>query len=87
MRYIVATLDVVGQPEEGWEINDQHQIGVIDVTEDVLEDDESLLAVLNENGFTNDLTTEELEFVGDDTELTLHYWTTGFPILSLIRQQ
>ncbi len=87
MRYIVASLDVVGQPEEGWEINDQHQIGVIDIDESVFEDDEALLNVLNENGFTNDGSTEEFEFIGDDTELTLMYWQTGFPVLSLIRQQ
>jgi hypothetical protein len=86
MRYIVASLDVIGDPETGWEVNDLHQIGTIDVTEDVLNDDSALLNVLAENGYTED-TSDELEFVGDDSELTLHYWTSGLPVLSLIRQQ
>ena len=82
MRYKVASLDVI--LDEGWEINDLHEIGVIDIDADAIDDDEMILNILNEVGYTNDLTTQDTEIDGDETLLTLIDFETGRPLYQLI---
>lgn len=87
MRYIVASLDtILIDADNGWEINDQHQIGMVDISEEALDDDQTVFNILNELGYTDAITTDDYEIDGDNTCLTIINWETGRPTLQLIRE-
>lgn len=88
MRFVVASLDVVGNQLDGFEINDQHQVGSIDVSLEVAEDDQLLLDVLNANGFLEGLTIDDVYFMGESVDyLVIHDEETDRPVLALILEQ
>lgn len=82
MRYMVASLDVI--LDEGWEINDLHPIGMIDLDSDAVDDDQAILNILNEVGYTDGLTIENTEIDGDIDLLTLIDAESGRPLYQLI---
>lgn len=83
MRYTVASLDVISDGY-GWEINDSHAIGMIDLDADALDDNDTILNILNEVGYTDDLTSDDTEIDGDIDVLTLIDFETGRPLYQLI---
>ncbi len=87
MRYVVASVDVLGSPEQGWEMNDERQIGTIEIDEDVFYDDDAIMDVLAESEYfdPNDYTTVEVD--GDESRLVLIDFETGRPLLTLSRAQ
>lgn len=88
MRFIVASCDVVGNQETGWEVNDQHQVGTIDISQDVAEDDQLTLDVLNVNGFLENATIDDVYFMADGLDyITIFNDETDRPVLALILEQ
>lgn len=85
MRFIVASLDVLGNISEGWEVNDQHQVGTIDISQEVAEDDQLTLNVLNANGFLENATIDDVYFMADGLdEIVIYDDETDRPVLTLI---
>lgn len=88
MRYIVASCDVVGNQHDGWEVNDQHQVGTIDISLEVAEDDQLVLDVLNANGFLENATIDDVYFMADGCDyMTIFNDETDRPVLALILEQ
>jgi glutaredoxin 2 len=88
MRFAVTTLDVIQDRNGSWEVNDQHQVGSIDVDLAVAEDDQLTLDVLNANGFLNNLTIEDVYFMGESVDyIQIHDEETDRPILALVLEQ
>lgn len=84
MRYVVASLDVLGTRDFGYEVNDEHQIGTIDVSQEVADDDKLLLGVLNTNGFLDNATIDDVYFMGESCDyLQVFSEETDRPLLSL----
>lgn len=87
MRFAVASLDAL-RTNYDWEVNDQTQIGSIDISEDVANDDQLVLDVLNANNITNNLTTEDVYFMGEDLHyIQIHDEETDRPLFALILEQ
>ena len=85
MRFIVASLDVLRTSLNDWEVNDQHQVGTIDISRDVAEDDQLTLDVLNAGGFLENTTIEDVYFMGESIDyIQIHDEETDRPILALI---
>lgn len=87
MRYTVARLDASIHDRTGmWDICDQHQIGTLDITNEVFEDDHALLNMLITAEYVDASTTiENIYFMGDDyAYLSLHDDDTMRPLLALI---
>lgn len=84
MKYIVASLDVLNEGDGSWGINDVHRMGVININGLVLDDDQLILDILNECGYTNDLTVEDVEIDGDGEVLTITDFESGRPLYQLI---
>ena len=88
MRFAVATLDVVGNDSTGWEVNDQHQIGAIDISQEAAEDDQSILNVLNQLEYLDNATLEDVGVFGEDLSyLQVIDAMSGRPLLALILEQ
>lgn len=87
MRYVVASNDCVGNSEKGWDINDQHQIGTIDVEQDVIEDDQLILDVLSAADYLDSATVDDYIVVGDETCFDIIECGSDRPVLSLRLQQ
>lgn len=85
MRYVVASVDAITE-FGGWAINDAREMGAINIDGVVLDDDQLLLDILNECGYTNDLTLDDTEIDGDGELLTLHDSESGRPLYQLILQ-
>lgn len=83
MRYVVASVDAITE-FGGWAINDAREMGAINIDSLVLDDDQLILDILNECGYTNDLTIEDTEIDGDGELLTLIDSETGRPLYQLI---
>lgn len=84
MRYVVASVDVLGNEEIGWDVNDTHQIGTIDISDEVINDDQLILDVLNEAQYTDNVTVEDYFIEGDDSYMTVRSEEDGRPMLALI---
>ncbi len=87
MRYAVLALDVWGNENDGFEVNDSRQIGTIDVDQTVYEDDQLLIDVLNEAGYLDNATVEDVVFDGDESRLEVSDNETYRPLLSLVLEQ
>jgi hypothetical protein len=89
MRYTVASLDVIGNQNDGWEVNDQRQVGTLDITPEVFEEDQVLLDMLIAAEYIDASTTiENVYFMGHDfAYLALHDDDTDRPLLALILEQ
>jgi len=83
MRYVVGYVDAI-QEYGGWAVNDLHPIGVVDMDSTALDDDETILEILNECGYTEDLSVFNTEIDGDGDCLTLLDAESGRPMYQLV---
>ncbi len=83
MRYTVASVDAIANGG-CWEVNDLTQIGVIDLDANAIDDDQLILDILNEVGYTDNLTVDDTEIGGDDDLLMLIDSESGRPLYQLI---
>lgn len=83
MRYAVASVDAIVE-FGGWAINDAHEMGAINIDARVLDDDQLILDILNECGYTQDLTIDDTEIDGDGECLTILDSESGRPLYQLI---
>lgn len=89
MRFTVLNLDVVRDTKDmlGWNISDTHQVGTIDVSDEVWQDDYLLLDVLNAAGYVDNLNAEDVYFMIESDFLELRDEETERPILGLVVEQ
>jgi hypothetical protein len=84
-KFAVVSLDVWGNVEEGFEVNDQWKIGTVEFDADA--SDEEIVNVLIEDGYlTNGTKAEDLDFDGDDSFIMISAAETGLPIFNLIKE-
>lgn len=88
MRFTVASLDVLGSEVNGWKVNNQNQVGTVDISQEVFENDQLVLNVLNISGYLENATIDDVYFMCDDNAyLQIHDEETERPILALILEQ
>ena len=84
MKYRVWTLDVLGNVDDGWEVNDRSNVGDIEVNEtDGLKDVwERLVA----EGFANGSFEESDPTWDDESYITFDEAATGRPVFALTKE-
>jgi hypothetical protein len=86
-QWNVVTYDVWGNEDEGFEVNDSHGAGHIELEDEEQFDDEILLQKLTEAGFLADVEIDDLAFDGDDAVVYINDAHNGKPLLGLVRDQ
>lgn len=84
-QWNVVTYDVWGNADEGFEVNDSHGAGHIELEDEEHFDDQVLLEKLSEAGFLQGRELDDLSFDGDDTAVYINDAHTGEPLLGLVR--
>jgi hypothetical protein len=86
IKYAVCSLDVWGNSEEGYDVNDVFKIGTIDLGEDM--SDLEILTALVDTGFLDACATElgEVESCGDGF-VHIRVKSDYEPILNLYMEQ
>ncbi len=86
MRYTVASVDAVLE-KSNWEVNDQYNIGMIDISQEVAENDQLILNVLAQENIA-ELALDEVYFIAEDIDyLTVYRESDDRPLLTLCREE
>jgi hypothetical protein len=82
-KYRVCGLDVWGNEDDGFEVNDSHDIGFIEIENNC--SDEQIIKSLVDKGFLNAAALElaEVDFVGNEA-IFINEKDTGRPSLNLM---
>lgn len=83
--WILYGLDVWGNEEDGWDINDVSEIKRMEIPEEVIDDPDKLIKLLQEDILADD-TKFDVEYNGDDyISINLDHFG-GKPILELWKE-
>lgn len=82
----VLSLDVWGNDEDGYEVNDQTDVGGVVLRGEDYQDDQKVIDVLMEAGFLSALAKDGGVSVDGD-EYFLYVTGLGRPLLTLVRDQ
>jgi len=87
-KWKVMNYDATGSDDDGWEINDAHEVGVLTLDGEEHFDDAAILERLHEMGFLNlSVTLDHLHFDGDDARVVIIDAEDGRPLFGLDREQ
>jgi hypothetical protein len=85
-RWDVYGLDVWGNEEDGFEVNDSWKIGSVRLGEDPT--DEEITSALIGNGYLKSrVTADQLDIDGDDMSLFVSDIDTGEPVFNMFRYE
>ncbi len=80
--YDVCSLDVWGNPEDGYEVNDVHKCGTVDLDDD-LYDGPALVAMLVDAGYLTEACRQGVDVDWNDGLICIDDPEDGRPILQL----
>lgn len=83
-RFTVWSLDVLGNPEDGFEVNDRCKVGSLELPDDAT--DKQVIKGMVSQGY---LTSARFKFDvdGDDVHIDIDHGPTGRPLFSLELEQ
>lgn len=79
----VLELDLWGNDEDGYEVNDQHDVGAITLMSEDYQDDQKVLEALVDAGYLE----AEQDYSVDGDEYVLYITLESVPVLTLVRDQ
>lgn len=85
LTYTVLSLDVWGNEEDGFEVNDRCRVGTIDLDESLNSDD--VLRELDGAGYVHASLCEVNDAIGDEYTLHIDSAQNGRPLLQLELQE
>lgn len=77
---LIYHYDVWGNPEDGFEVNDSREAGIIELTEEAT--NEEIISIIKEHLYIFDDEIIRIEWNSDET-ITIDETTTGRPLFTL----
>lgn len=87
-RWNVITYDVLGNETDGYEVNDSHCVGYIELEEEDQYDDAIIVQKLVESEYLDPVVeVDELTFDGDEGIVYINEADSGYPLFCIQRDQ